>query len=158
MDQRGAIETKNGAKDFRTDRIAASDIGQNGSGNYATTRQQSPNVRRTTCYISIGYARQWLGMCFALHISMLATNLMEEKKMKKLSCPVCHRQYKTNSILGMTCIGTNPGHEPTSMVVVSEHTIAKKGDCARCGGFGVIIQYRSLNGGTCFACNGTGRR
>lgn len=82
MDQHGAIETKNGAKDFRTDRTVAGDIGQNGSGNYATTRQQSPNVRKATCYISISYAQQRLGMCFALHISMLATNLIEEKKME----------------------------------------------------------------------------
>lgn len=82
MEQRETIETKNGAKDFRTDRIAASDIGQNDPGNYAMTRQQSPNVRRPTCYISIGYTQQQLGMCFALHISMLATNLMEGKKME----------------------------------------------------------------------------
>jgi hypothetical protein len=35
---------------------------------------------------------------------------------------------------------------------------ATDGSCTRCGGAGKIEAYRHINGGTCFECNGTGKR
>lgn len=79
------------------------------------------------------------------------------KFMRTLLCVTCNRQYRTGSILGFTCIGKEPRHEPQQMVEIAVDGMSKKGNCLRCSGYGVIIQYRAISEGKCFACNGTGK-
>lgn len=36
-------------------------------------------------------------------------------------------------------------------------TVKVEGGCSRCGGTGIVEQYRHHNGGRCYKCGGTGR-